>query len=229
MRKATAISILILVTATIESCSYVWVHAECASSNFILRVRFPSFLPYSWILNDYILAVELEIPSMSFYDEKRTDCSRYTSQIPPLEFSIDDSWIGLDAKITIFARWHLDDVLIDINPNSADGRWGPFYKQASALVLSYVIGAPSMQGSADGKNDGYLLDYPHDAYISYVIETPVVPEFPTWIPWFAAIGLSTLAVALVSKKHKCHLHKPASTSNSSTLIPINTTSLKSQV
>ena len=206
-----AISTLILATTAIVSCSCAGGHVGYASSNFSFKVRFLSFLADSWIQNDYILSVELEIPSASYYGEKRTDCSRYLSQLPFLEFSIDDSWIGLDAKITIVARWHLDDVLIDINPNPADGRWGPFNKQASALVLSYVIGATPVQGSADGKDDGYLLDYRHDAHIAYALETlqdgNVIPEFPTWIAWLTAVGLSTLTVALITKKQKRYLRK----------------------
>lgn len=182
----------------------------CASSNFTLKVRFLSFVPDSWIQNDYILAVELEIPSVSYYDEKRTDCSRYLSQIPPLEFSINGSWIELNAKVTIVARWHLDDVLIDINPNPADGRWGPFYKPASALVLWYVIGANATQGSADGKDDGYLLDYPHDAHIQYRVATLAdgeeIPEFPALTTWLVVIGVSTLAFALATKKLKRYIY-----------------------
>ena len=213
MRKVLAIGISILVAAISLNCLGAQFHVAYASPSFSFRVRFPSFVPDSWIQNDYILAVELEIPSVSYYDEKRTDCSRYLSQLPPLEFSIDDSWIGLNAKITIVARWHLDDVIIDINPNPADGRWGPLYKQASALVLSYVIGASPVQGSTDGKDDGYLLDYPHDAHFSYTLETlqdgNVIPEFPAWTLFLAATGISTLTVVSVTRKAKRYLHNVA--------------------
>jgi hypothetical protein len=169
MRKTLETGILIL--AVTAACLSQGIRKGYASSSFSVRVQFLSFVPDSWIRNDYILAVELEIPSVSYYNEKRTDCSRYTSQIPPLEFSIDASWIGLNAKITIVTRWHLDDVLIDINPNPADGRWGPFYKPASALIVWYVIGDSPVQGSADGNDDGYLSDLTNDAYIQYRVAT----------------------------------------------------------
>jgi hypothetical protein len=153
------------------------------ASDFSVNVRFLSFVPDRWIEIDYILAVELEIPSVGHYDEKRTDCSRYLSQIPSLEFSVKKSWVGLNAKVTIFARWHAIDALIDINPNPYDGRWTPQGKQASALVVWYVIGDPTKEIAADGNNDGYLTDLGNDAYIRLMIET-LIPRFDLTIEQF---------------------------------------------
>jgi len=204
MRETLKMGILILAVSI--ACLSRGGHMGHASSDFSVRVRFLSFVPDRWVEIDYILAVELEIPSVSYYDEKRTDCSRYLSQIPPLEFPCEDSWTGLNARLTVFARWHAIDAIIDINPNPQDGRWTPQGKQASALVVWFIIGSDPMQGSADGNDDGYLSDLRNDAFIKYVVETlkdgEVIPEFPTWIAWFTAIGASALTVGLGIKKVK---------------------------
>jgi hypothetical protein len=70
-----------------------------------------------------------------------------------------------------------------------------------------------VQGSADGKDDGYLLDYPHDAHFTYTLETlqdgNVIPEFPAWTLFLAATGISTLTVVSVTRKAKRYLHNVA--------------------
>jgi hypothetical protein len=125
-----------------------------------------------------------------------------------LEFNIQESWLNLSARLTIVAFWHLDDVLIDINPNPADGRWipGAYFdevaKKASALVISYKIGSDPMQRSADGNDDGYLADLNNDAYIKLVVETlkdgEPIPEFTSLI--LTAIFITTTSAAIVKKK-----------------------------
>jgi hypothetical protein len=157
-------------------------------------------------MNDYILQVEFEVPSVSQYESKRTPCARYLSELTPLEFNVQESWLNLSVKLTIAAFWHLDDVIIDINPNPADGHWTPYGKEASALVLSYTIGNAPMQRSADGNDDGYLSDLNNDAYIKLVVETlkdgEVIPEFPSLISWLIVSMAMTSTVIMLRKLDK---------------------------
>jgi hypothetical protein len=137
-----------------------------------VNVRWLSFANEKTVADDYILQVEFEIPSKGYYDAKRTPCSRHLSKFPPLKFDIQESYLGETAKLTIIAYWHLDDVLIDLNPNVADGRWFPLTnKEASTYVLQYMIGSDPVQISADGNNDGYLADLDNDGTIEFVVKT----------------------------------------------------------
>jgi hypothetical protein len=194
----TLLAIAVLYASTVHV-------AKASPESYSLRVRFLDFAPDRWIEIDYILAAEFEIPSIGHYDEKRTDCSRYLSQIPPLEFPLQESWIGLKVKLTIFARWHAVDALIDINPNPHDGRWTPQGKQASALIVWYDMGNAPMEGSADGNDDGYLTDLRNDAYIKFVVETlkdgEAIPEF-TPLVLTAIFMIATLVI--VVKKLQTH-------------------------
>jgi len=169
LRKLTAILTLSLIIVLMGF------HPVSASPGYKVRVSFLEFVHEKLTMDDYILQVEFEVPSINHYEFKRTPCSRYASELTPLEFDIDKSWLGLSARLTIMAMWHIDDVLIDINPNRADGRWSPFGKRASALVITYTLGNPPKQISADGNDDGYLTDLRNDAYIKFTIET-LIPK-----------------------------------------------------
>jgi hypothetical protein len=190
-----------LLTVAVLSASTVHV-AKASPESYSLRVRWLDFVHEKLVMDDYILQVEFEVPSVDHYETKRTPCSRYASDLTPLEFNIQESWLGLSARLTIVAFWHLDDVLIDINPNPADGRWTPSGKEASALVLSYKMGSDPMQRSADGNDDGYLADLNNDAYIKLVVETlkdgEPIPEFTSLI--LIAIFITTTSAAIVKKK-----------------------------
>jgi len=196
---------------------------NAASDNYSLRVRWLAFVHEKLVMDDYKIFVEFDIPSINHYESKQTPEVRYASKLTPLTFSIQEFWLGLSARLTIVAFWHLNDVIIDINPNPVDGRWipGAYFeeaaKKASALVISYTIGNEPMQFSADGNDDGYILDGTNDAYIKFVVETlkdgEVIPEFPTWIAWFAAIGASTLTVVLGIKRARRYPTKLTLTKN----------------
>jgi len=136
-----------------------------------VRVQFTRFEHEKFGQTDYILQVEFEIPTIGCYDAKRTPCSRYLSNLPYLEFDIKSEWIRQTARITIVAFWHLDDVIIDVNPNRADGPWTEFGKKASALVIEYVLGSQKIIVISDGNNDGFIVDANNDAYIELSIET----------------------------------------------------------
>ncbi|MGQ9469527.1 MAG: hypothetical protein ACUVTD_06870 [Nitrososphaerales archaeon] len=94
-----------------------------------VRIWFLSFDPDRIPVNgeDYLIDVKLENPAISgisSYVYERTGHSRFVAP-NYLDLSVDSTWMGATVKITIFAYWHLDDILIDINPNSADGRYIP--------------------------------------------------------------------------------------------------------
>ncbi|MEM3383814.1 MAG: hypothetical protein QXD42_04045 [Nitrososphaerales archaeon] len=141
---------------------------------YSIIVQWLKFKHEKTVMNDYILQVELEIPSIGYYNSKRTPCGRYLSEFPPLEFDIPESSLNCSAKLTIMAFWHLDDVIIDINPNHNDGRWTPFGKKASALVIYYTINSEPMEYFADGNDDGYITDGNNDAYIRFLVETKML-------------------------------------------------------
>jgi len=199
-----------LLTVAVVSASTVHV-AKASPESYSLRVRWLDFVHEKLVMDDYILQAEFEVPSVGHYEAKRTPCSRYVSDLTPLEFNIQESWLGLPARLTIVAFWHLDDVIIDINPNPADGRWipGAYFneaaKKASALVLYYTIGTEPIQRSADGNDDGYLADLNNDAYIKFVVETlkdgEVISEF-TPLVLTAIFMIATLLIAV--KKLRTH-------------------------
>jgi len=189
-------------------CTTIFHMAYASSDDYSLRIGWIEFIHEKVVMEDYILQVEFEIPSVGHYEAKRTPCSRYLSDLTPLEFDVQEVWLNHSARFTIVAFWHLNDVIIDINPNPADGRWipGAYFEEAarkaSALVISYKIGSDPMQRSANGNDDGYLLDGNNDAYIKFVIETlkdgEVIPEFTSLA--LIAIFIITTSVAIVKKK-----------------------------
>lgn len=180
------------------------IHLANASSSYTLRVRWLKFNHEKSVMDDYIFQAEFEIPAIGHYESKRTPCARYLSEFTPLEFNVQESWLNLSASLTIAAFWHLDDVIIDINPSSLDGRWTPFGKKASASVLSYKIGNDPTQCSADGNDDGYLADLNNDAHIRFVVETlkdgEVIPEFPSIIIIPLLMMATLLAVIVYRRK-----------------------------
>jgi len=180
--------------------------AYASSDDYSLRVRWIEFTHEKVVMDDYILQVEFEIPSVGHYEAKRTPCGRYLSDLTPLEFNVQEGWLNHSARFIIVAFWHLNDVIIDINPNPADGRWipGAYFeeaaKKASALVISYKIGSDPMQRSADGNDDGYLADLNNDAYIKLVVETlkdgEVIPEFTGSLWLIVAMVVASTAMLL---------------------------------
>jgi len=201
--KSKSLLGIALLTVAIVSASTVHV-AKASPESYSLRVRWLAFVHEKELMYDYIFEVEFRVPSVGHYDAKRTPSSRYLEEHPPLTFDIQESWLNLSATLTIIAFWHADDVIIDINPDPADGRWTPFGKEASALVVSYTIWAP-MQCSADGNDDGYLTDLRNDAYIKFVVETlkdgEVIPEF-TPLVLTATFLIATMVI--VVKKLQTH-------------------------
>ena len=176
--------------------------ANASPQVYSLRVRWVEFIHEKEVMDDYILQVEFEVPSIGHYESKRTPCNRYISEMPPLKFDVEESWLNLTAKLTIMAYWHLDDIIIDINPNPDDGHWTPFGKEASALVISYMIWEPA-EYSANGDDDGFLADLKNDAYIEFAVETlkdgEVVPEF-TAATLIITFMLTALAVVIAKRR-----------------------------
>jgi hypothetical protein len=196
-----AIIVICLIAATIPM-------GNTASDNYNVRVRWLAFVHEKLVMDDYKIFVEFEIPSINHYESKQTPEVRYASQLTPLIFNIQESWLNLSAKLTVVAFWHLNDVIIDINPNPADGHWTPgligLGKKASALVISYKIWAPA-QFSANGEDDGYIADLNNDAYIKLVVETlkdgEVIPEFTSIALWLT-VSMVTASTAILIRKLK---------------------------
>ena len=138
----------------------------------VVRVNFLTFtsdiVPPSG--NDWLIDVELVGGSCAA--QGRTGHSRYV--VPrSLDLSLNRSLCsGAAVTVKLYAYWHLDDALIDIDPNAADGRCGlasPTNPAGCFLTLAYTVGT-TLNGSADGNGDGYLLDA-YDGQLQYRIET----------------------------------------------------------
>ena len=169
--------------------------AKISYSDWQVKIDFLLFDHEKLVMQDYYFNVEFSVPSVDHYDATRIGPCRYLEQIPDVEFPIEESWIGLEAKITISAVWHADDFLIDINPNRSDGPWFPYWKPASALVIQYTIGE-TRTVYADGNNDGFV-DLLNDARITTEITT--VPEFTTAL-FLSAFAAITMAIAITKKR-----------------------------
>lgn len=137
---------------------------------YSVRVSFvTALIDEKTIAHDHILQVEFE--TGSYYDAKRTPCSRHVKKLPPLVFDIPEYYLGQTVTLTVVAYWHLDDILIDINPDASDGYWTAFGKKASAYVTTYTIGGAAKQIFANGSDDGLILDGLNDGTITFKVET----------------------------------------------------------
>jgi len=171
-----------------------WSVAEVSLSEWRVKIDFLLFEHEKLVMDDYYFIVEFRVPAVNNYSAQRVGPCRYLEEIPDVEFPIEESWLGLESKITITAVWHADDVIIDINPNPSDGRWTPYGKKASALVISYVIGT-TRTVYADGNDDGFLTDLRNDAKIRTEITT--IPELPTT---FAIYAFAIATTGMIIKK-----------------------------
>lgn len=127
----------------------------------IVRIWFLSFEPDIIPVTgkDYLFDVKLSWGvGIESYVYGRTGHSRF---IAPnyLDLSVGRTLMGSTVEITIFAYWHADDILIDINGNSADRQ----------LTKTYTMGTV-LRETVDGNEDGVILD-PYDAVMTYKIET----------------------------------------------------------
>jgi len=140
----------------------------------VVRIWFLSFEPDDIPAtgNDYLLDVKLSWgPSAESYVYGRTGHSRFV--VPNyLDLSVSRTLTGSTVEITIFAYWHLDDYPIDIDPDPAHGIviFTPSHNSGASLSLQYILGSLALQGSVDGKDDGFLVDL-YDAHFTYKIET----------------------------------------------------------
>jgi hypothetical protein len=139
--------------------------------SLVVRVSFLSFTqdvePLSG--NDWLIDVGI---SGACEAQGRTGHSRFV--VPAyLDLSLNRiACSGAAVSIRIYAYWHLDDALIDIDPNPGNGRCGvlsPTDPAGCFFILSYTIGA-TVTGSADGNADGYVLDA-YDGVLQYRVET----------------------------------------------------------
>lgn len=141
-----------------------------AEKSIVIRINFVSFVPDATPPGgeDYLFDAEAEGPGV--YAQARTGHSRF---IKPryLDLVIRNGmlFIGTQVTIKLYAYWHLDDVVIDIDPDPAHGRTIGTNPSGGYLTLSYTIGTV-LQGTVNGNDDGYVLDL-YDAYLAYKIET----------------------------------------------------------
>jgi len=138
----------------------------------VIRVSFLTFtqdnMPSSG--NDWL--IDIEIAGGNCVAQGRTGHSRYV--VPKyLDLSTNRTvCTGAAVTVKLYAYWHLDDALIDIDPKPADGRCGlasPTDPAGCFLTLTYTVGT-TVTGSADGNADGFLLDA-YDGQLQYRIET----------------------------------------------------------
>jgi len=131
--------------------------------SLVIRIWFLSFEPDSIPATgkDYLFDVKLSWgPGIESYVYGRTGHSRFVAP-NYIDLSANRTLMGSTVEITIYAYWHADDILIDINGDTADYH----------LVRTYQIGT-IFQETVNGNNDnrGILLD-PYDAIMTYKIET----------------------------------------------------------
>jgi len=141
-----------------------------AEKSIVIRINFLSFVPDATPPGgeDYLFDAEAEGPGV--YAQARTGHSRF---IKPryLDLVIRNAtrFIGVQVTIKLYAYWHLDDVVIDIDPDPAHDRTIGTNPNGGYLTLSYTIGTV-LQGTVNGNDDAYILDQ-YDAYLAYKIET----------------------------------------------------------
>ena len=136
----------------------------------MIRINFVSFVPDATPPGgqDYLFDAEAEGPSV--YAQARTGHSRFIKpRYLDLVVRNGTGFIGVQVIIKLYAYWHLDDVVIDIDPDPAHGRTIGTDPSGGYLTLSYTIGTV-LQGTVNGNDDRYALDQ-YDAYLSYKIET----------------------------------------------------------
>lgn len=135
-----------------------------------IRVNFLSFVPDNSPPGGEDYLFDGEVVGTSIYAQDRTGHSRF---IEPryLDLVIENGtqFMGDQVAINIYAYWHLDDMVIDIDPDPAHGRTIGTDPNGGYLTLSYTIGSV-LQGNIDGDDDGYLLDQ-YDAFLAYKVET----------------------------------------------------------
>jgi len=133
----------------------------------VIRIWFLSFEPDDVPLmpiagEDYLFDVKVSWGlGIESYVYGRTGHSRFVAP-NYLDLSLSRTLMGSTVEITIFAYWHANDVLIDINGNSKTDRH---------LIKTYTIG-DILQETVDGNDDSLIpsLD-PYDAVMTYKIET----------------------------------------------------------
>jgi len=141
-----------------------------AEKSIVIRINFVSFVPDATPPGgeDYLFDAEAE--GLNMYAQARTGHSRFIKpRYLDLVIRNGTHFIGTQVTIKLYAYWHLDDVVIDIDPDPAHGRTIGTNPSGGYLTLSYTIGTV-LQGTVNGNDDGYALDQ-YDAYLAYKIET----------------------------------------------------------
>lgn len=134
-----------------------------------IRVNFLSFVPDNSPPGGEDYLFDGEAVGTDIYAQDRTGHSRF---IEPryLDLIVQNGtqFIGDQVTISIYAYWHLDDVVIDIDP--IEGPTIGTNPDGGYLTLTYTIGTV-LQGSVDGNDDGFVLLDLYDAYFEYKVET----------------------------------------------------------
>ena len=138
----------------------------------VVRVSFLSFTQDATPASGNDWLIDVEISGGNCVAQGRTGHSRYV--VPKyLDLNTNRSLCsGATVTVKLYAYWHLDDALIDIDPNPASGRCllPPAAPAGCYLTLTYRIGT-TLTGSVDGNSDGYVLDN-WDGNLQYRVETP---------------------------------------------------------
>jgi len=136
----------------------------------VIRINFVTFTPNAIPPGGEDYLFDAEAVGTSIYAQDRTGHSRF---IEPryLDLFVQNGtqFIGDQVTISIYAYWHLDDMVIDIDPDPAHGRTIGTDPNGGYLTLTYTIGTV-LEGNVDGNDDGYILDL-YDAYFDYKVET----------------------------------------------------------
>jgi len=139
----------------------------------VIRVNFIRFEPHDHIVgdwtDDYLIDIGIFLGDV-ILAQGRTGHSRFIKpEYLDLVIRNGSKFVGSQVTIKIYAYWHLDDMVIDIDPDPAHGRTSGTNPSGGYLTLTYTIGA-TLTGAVDGNDDDYILDQ-YDAYFEYKIET----------------------------------------------------------
>lgn len=140
----------------------------------VLRIRFDFDLETFPEVDDWLVDIAFIDATGMCYASARSGHSRFV--IPKhIDASFDRSLCeGVTVTVEVYAYLHLSDNLIDIDPRTSGqggqrcGLISPLNPNGCFLTInSYILGN-TISGSADGRNDGFILDL-RDGLITYTL------------------------------------------------------------
>lgn len=139
----------------------------------VIRLRFGFTLDTFPYVEDWLVDVAfIDVPDVC-YASARSGHSRFVTP-KHIDVSFNRTQCeGVSVSVEVYAYLHLSDNLIDIDPTTAGqggqrcGLTSPLDPEGCFLTIgSYTIGS-THSGSADGRDDGFLLDTGPQGLMTY--------------------------------------------------------------